>query len=100
MVSLKRVIPETNGEEQTVVDWVREAIADELPCDVEEVLDTSTLREMGADSMDVHAFLVAVEEEFNINTEGVDVDNAYKMTVKWWGAWITYRKDKRKPVTA
>jgi acyl carrier protein len=66
---------------------LNQVIADQLGVKLEEVTQSTTLSDLGADSLDVVELVMAAEEEFNIEIpdEMLEENDEHNMTVEQLG---------------
>ena len=58
-----------------VFERVRDILCNELSIDHDDVVKDATLRDLGADSLDIVTLVMEIEDEFDIDVPDSDVEN-------------------------
>ena len=68
----------------TIADRLRMILVGQIGCDPEDVTDTSTLADMGVDSLDVIDIVIAAEAEFEAEfpDDGIGLDMTFAQLVR------------------
>ena len=65
------------------IEKVKKILADHLEMEVEEITETTTLDELGVDSLDAVEIVMELEDEFGIEIESDEIGNSVKEFVAY-----------------